>query len=56
MEVLALILKMPASDYIFCLLWDAAFGLVPALLVLTGNVTVIMPSVICISISIAVIF
>lgn len=56
LQILALVLKMPASDYIFCLLWDAAFGLVPALLILTGKVTVILLSVICIAISVAVVF
>ena len=56
LEILALVLKMPASDYMFCLLWDSIFGLVPLILIMTGNVSVMLPSVVCIAISVAVVF
>lgn len=54
--VLSRVLKMPASDYIFCLLWDIVFGIVPAALLFSGRLRVVLPSVICICLSIVMCF
>lgn len=56
LAVLAKLLKQPASDYIFCLLWDIAFGIIPIVFWLTGKLTVILPSAICIGLSLLFIF
>lgn len=50
-SLLARILKLPASDYIYCLLWDIVFGLIPLILWLTGRLTILLPSAICIGLS-----
>ncbi len=50
--VVSQVLHMAPSDYLFSMMTDALFGVVPLILYLTGHVTVIYPSICCAALSI----
>ena len=52
MAVVAKVLHMPVSDYIVCIIADTIFGIVPILFYVFDMVNVVIPSIICISISV----
>ncbi|MET1247690.1 DUF6320 domain-containing protein [Sporolactobacillus sp. STCC-11] len=52
LAIIAKVTKMPAEDYIVYFITDILFGIVPLILYLTGQVGFIIPSVICISLSV----
>lgn len=52
LAVTSRVMKMPAGDYIVYLTVDIAFGIIPYILYLTGNVHIVIPSLICIAMSI----
>lgn len=52
LAVTSQVLKMPAGDYIVYLIVDIAFGIFPFILYLSGHLHVVIPSVICIALSI----
>ncbi|MCQ2008397.1 MAG: DUF6320 domain-containing protein [Sporolactobacillus sp.] len=52
LAIIAKVTKMPAEDYIVYFIIDIVFGIVPLILYFTGQVGFIIPSVICISLSV----
>ena len=46
------VMKLPVESYLACMLADALFGIVPIIFYLTGILGVLIPSVVCVSISI----
>lgn len=52
LAIIARVTKMPAEDYIVYFIIDIVFGIVPLILYLTGQLGFIIPSVICISLSV----
>ena len=50
-RILASILKMAINDYIVYLIINGILGIIPLIFILTGMVTVVIPSMICVSIS-----
>ncbi len=50
--LLTRILRLSAGDSLFCLLLDILFCLVPLLFYLTGTLGVILPSILCVALSI----
>lgn len=52
MFILARVLKIPASEYIICLVSDIVFCIAPLILYLTGALTTVLPSIICIALSV----
>lgn len=52
MATVAQVLRMPAEDYLVCFAVDALFGVVPLILYLTGALGQVLPSLICIAISV----
>lgn len=52
LAVLSRVMRMPAGDYIVYLFVVVLFGIVPFILYLTGFVCIIIPSVICIGLSV----
>jgi hypothetical protein len=51
LSIIARVTKMPAGDYIVYLIVDIVFGIVPLIFYLTGLVGIVIPSVICIALS-----
>lgn len=52
LAIIATVTKVPAEDYIVNLIVDIIFGIVPLILYLTGLVDSVIPSIVCISLSI----
>jgi len=52
LAVIAKVMKLQAEDYIMYLIVDILFGVIPFVFHLFGLITVVIPSVICISLSI----
>lgn len=52
MAILAVIMKLPANEYIICLIFDIIFGFIPIIFYLLGILTQNIPSIICIACSI----
>ncbi len=52
MFVLSKVLKIPTREYLHYLVLDAFYGIVPILFLLTGSLRVILPSVLCVALSI----
>lgn len=52
LAVLAKIMKMPVGDYMVYLFSNIAFGMIPLIFYLAGWINVVVPSVVCIAISI----
>lgn len=52
LAILTRTLKLEIDDYMIYLLIDALFGVAPLVLLLTGSVTIIYPSVICVTASV----
>jgi hypothetical protein len=52
LSIIARVTKMPAGDYIVYLIVDIMFGIVPIIFYLTGIIGIVIPSVICIALSI----
>lgn len=52
MAVLAMVLKLPANEYLICLILDIIFGFIPIIFYCLGMLTQNIPSIICIACSI----
>ena len=52
MEILIKATRIPPNDYIVCTTINAVFGIIPLILYLTGVLNQVIPSLICISVSI----
>lgn len=52
MTILAAILKLPANEYIMCLIFDIIFGFIPIIFYSLGMISQKIPSIICIAFSI----
>lgn len=52
LAIIARVTKIPAEDYIVYLIVDIMFGIVPLFFYLTGHVGFVIPSVVCIALSI----
>lgn len=46
--ILARVLKLPDEDFLACIVSDIFFGIIPLIFCLTGIITMIIPSVVCI--------
>lgn len=51
LAILAKVLHMPAEDYLFSLLMDCIFGIVPLVFYFTHLLTIIYPSILCAALS-----
>ena len=52
MWVIAVVLNLKFEDYVIYLLVDAVFGIVPTIFLIIGNLQVLLPSLLCVSLSI----
>jgi hypothetical protein len=52
LAIISKVMKMPSGDYIAYFIVDIMFGIVPLVFYLTGLVSIAIPSVVCISLSI----
>ena len=52
MFVLAIIFKIPPREYIFYIILDSVYGIVPIIFVLTGILNMVLPSILCILLSV----
>ena len=52
LAIIAKVMKIPPGDYIVYLIVDILFGIAPLVFYLTGLVSIALPSIICISLSI----
>ena len=52
MFVLSIILKIPPREYIYYIILDSVYGIVPIIFVLTGVLNTTLPSILCILVSV----
>ena len=52
LAIIARVMKLPPGDYIVYLIVDIVFGIAPLVFYLTGLVSIALPSIICISLSV----
>lgn len=52
LAIITKVMKMPPGDYIAYFIVDIVFGIVPLVFYLTGLVSIVIPSVVCIALSV----